>query len=97
MISDILPTGAENAITARELANLLGWSVRQVTATVEAERRIGKPICSSNSKPHGYYMAADRQELADFCKRQYGRGREVIRTYWALLDVIPKLPETAEP
>ena len=58
MISDLLPVGAENAITARELSDLLGWSVRQVTATVEAERRIGKPICSSNREPCGYYMTA---------------------------------------
>ena len=96
MLYDILPTGAENAVTARELSRLLDLPVRVITATVEQERRAGKPICSSNRKPYGYYIAADRGELIQFCRRQHRRGGEVMKTHAALLKIIPTLPEAAE-
>ena len=96
MIYDVLPTGAENAVTARELARLLDVPVRVITATVEQERRAGKPICSSNRRPCGYYIAADRGELIQFCRRQQRRGGEVMKTHAALLKIVPTLPEVAE-
>lgn len=97
MIFDVLLTGAENAITARELSQLLDLPIRQVTAAVERERREGRPICSSNSEPCGYYIAADQRELAQFCRRQYQRGGEILKTHAALLAIMPTLPKGADP
>ena len=52
MISDYLGYGKENARTASELAQLLGMTDRDVTRSIELERRSGTIICAGNE---GFY------------------------------------------
>ena len=47
ILTDYLSVGERNAITAKDLARLLGWNDRDVTITVNALRKQGELICSN--------------------------------------------------
>lgn len=79
-ISEILPTGKENAITAKDLSSILGISTREVSRKIEEERRKGTPICASCYQYKGYYLAADDDELQEYCKRLRHRETEIAKT-----------------
>lgn len=84
-IADFLGTGADEARTARSIANFLGWTCRQVTRAIERERRAGKPICArSNGEAAGFYLAADAEELQQYCRRLKRREAEIRKTRRAL-------------
>jgi len=60
-IERILPHGEENALTAREIASIMGCGdVRVVTRLIEKERRTGAPIAATPRR--GYFLAADLAE-----------------------------------
>lgn len=94
MICEFLATGKDNAIPARELASMLGISIRDVAIGVERDRRAGVPICAScdSGKP-GYFLAADEREMIDYCNRLLHRIREIRRTYWACMRAADDLRE----
>lgn len=88
-ITDTLSRGAENARTGREIAKILGCNIRMITAQIERERRAGSPICAiSNGENPGYYLAADAEELEEYCNRLEGRENELAETRQALLKVL---------
>lgn len=92
MVSDLLGVGKESARSGRELADVLGCDIRAVTAQIERERRAGKPICAKmNGVNAGYYLAADAEELQDYCGLLYHRGGELFKTRRALLEVLKEL------
>lgn len=93
MIADILAEGAENARTGRELATILCCDIRTITEQVERERRDGQPICAtSRGENAGYYLAADAEELANYCNRLKKRALELFKTRQALIRVLKQLP-----
>ena len=97
-ITDHLDTGKENAITANELCALLNISGRDLSAAVERERRKGSPICASNGKRPGYYLAANKEEMQEYCKSLYKRAGEIHKTRKACLISMINLPgEIPEP
>lgn len=57
-LKDILPTGKENAILARDLAAKLGVSELVLRDIVTADRINGIVICSSSA---GYYLPAKQK------------------------------------
>lgn len=91
-ITDHLNTGKENAITANELCTLLNISIRDLSAAVERERRKGSPICASNGKKPGYYLAANKEEMQEYCKILYKRAGEIHKTRKACLISMINLP-----
>lgn len=96
MVSEILLTGAEHAITSGELCSLLNLSPRSLSAAVEQERRQGNPICASTGANPGYYLAANRQEMERFCRSLYHRAGEIHKTRRACLKTLEHLPEGGE-
>lgn len=97
MIHEALAHGAENARTARELAQLFDCGVRDVTQAIERERRAGKPICAATGENPGYYLASTAQELEEYCRRLQGRAREITRTRRALLKVLKQITAQQAP
>lgn len=63
-LRNILPTGKNNAISARELAAKLGVSDRVLRDIVTGDRVKGIVICSSSA---GYYLPASKDEIKEFC------------------------------
>lgn len=95
MIINYLHTGAENAKTARELAEILHCTRRDIAKKIEYERRHGQPICATNDQTHpGYYIAATRQEIEDYCKGLHKRAGEIFKTRRALLKTADKMKTT---
>ena len=87
MVTEYLKTGAENAQTGRELARLLHCDPREITRSIERERRAGAPIVSSyNPDNPGYYLAETADELQHYCRRLHQRAGEIYKTRRALLD-----------
>lgn len=92
-VSDILPVGAANAISARTLAAALGLTdVRAVSKQVERERRRGTPICASVSgDSRGYFLASSPDELSAYLRALDHRLREVRRTRDACRDTLRRM------
>ena len=81
MIAEHLLKGAENAQTGRELARILNIDIRDVVRHIEKERRDGAPICAGAMGSHkGYYLAADQEELIEYCGRLHLSG--ACRQLW---------------
>jgi hypothetical protein len=92
MITEVLATGAQNARTGREICKVLNLSSRELTQAVEIERRKGSPICASVSKPYGYYLAANQQEMQAYCRSLHHRAGEIFKTRSVCLEMIDSLP-----
>lgn len=95
MITEHLKTGKNNAITGAELAERLSCGLGAVTRAIESERRTGSLICADSN---GYYLPADREELADFYKRYTNTLRRrfvTARPFKAALDVVEGQEEIA--
>ena len=86
MVYEVLGRGADQAVTAARLSDLLGMSRRDITRAIQRERLAGKRICASSSpiRP-GYYRTDDTGEIIRFCKRLECREGEIRKTRRALL------------
>ena len=91
MIFELLDVGKDNPRTGRELSSVLGLGIRDITEQIERERRDGAPICASTGANPGYYIAADAEELEQYCNRLKGRGIELFKTRQALIKVLKQI------
>jgi predicted DNA-binding transcriptional regulator YafY len=75
---DIIPVGRSCALTARQLADLLETTPREVTRSIEAARRRGVPICASvDGDNGGYYIPENAKELSTYLARREHRTRNI--------------------
>lgn len=96
MVSEFLFIGKEYARTARDLAHQLHTDTRNITQQVERERRQGIPICAtSDPERPGYYLAADDDDLQQYCDKLRKRAGEIFKTRRALLTGAAKRNGTA--
>ena len=93
MIAEILTEGKENAIVGRDICSLLKINNRELMAAVEAERRAGIPICANSGRHPGYYLAANKKEMQDYCRYLFSRGGNIMKTYRPCKETANKLPE----
>jgi hypothetical protein len=92
-ISDYLSEGRENARTGKELCEYLKINRRELRAAVERERREGHPICAAVYGLHrGYYLAANKQEMQEYCASLYRRGGNLFKTRRACMKSMELLP-----
>ena len=95
MVFEHLATGRDNAVKAKDLAEQLGCSTREITKAVQTERRQGYPICvSHDGKSGGYYLASTTQELESTCNRLRHRAGEIYATRKHLLETLDKMKKT---
>lgn len=93
MIYEILLEGAENALTGKEICQMLDLTARDLTQAIERERRAGKPICASTDpKTPGYFLAANQGEMQRYCRSLYHRAGEIHKTRNACMKTIEGLP-----
>lgn len=69
-ISELLPSGKDNAISMHALARRLGINERILRQRIHAERVAGHLICSDGS---GYYKPKGRSELQKYCHQMQRR------------------------
>ena len=91
MVSDFLLEGKQNAQTAKYLCQQMNLTLRELTKTIEAERRSGIPICASTGKTSGYYIAATKQEMEEYCEDLKHRAIEIFKTRQACKKTIENL------
>ena len=91
MVSTFLFEGKENAQRANYLCKQLNLTPRQLTLAIEAERRSGAPICATCGKNPGYYLAANKEEMQEYCKKLKNRAIEIFKTRKACQETIEKL------
>ena len=70
-LTDYLSIGEQNAITAKELARLLGLNEREITYTVNALRKKGVLICSNTQS--GFFFFFDDTDIKDFVRQMNSR------------------------
>lgn len=72
-----IQSGEENAVRCKVLEEDTGLTGREVKSHIEALRRSGIVICSSNS---GYFYPARRCELQNFIVKERRRANSIRRT-----------------
>lgn len=77
-IYDLLPEGRESAVSAKDLARIMGFqSVRTLQYAIARERAGGAPILSDRSG--GYYKSNDPDELRRFIRTLDSRAKNTAR------------------
>ena len=72
---------------------MLGCTIRELTIAIERERRAGVPICAHSGSNPGYYLAASKEEMQEYCDSLAHRAGELDKTRTACIETLPKLPE----
>lgn len=94
MIQELLETGKGNATPGKDLAAALDLDIRSVSTRIEKERREGAPICATyRGSNTGYYLAANKTELKEYCKALRHRAGEIKETEAALAATLESLPD----
>lgn len=71
---DLIPCGAENAVTAKELATLMNCHTRIITASIHFLRCTGAVICADSN---GFYKPATREETEHFVRSMRSRCKHI--------------------
>ena len=87
-IFDLLPVGADHAISRRELSALVGLPDRQLRRKIAEERRSGLLILSSSESNGGYYRPADASELRRYVRSMQSRSKEILAVIRAAEEAI---------
>ena len=75
-IADHLPTGKQNAIPSKTLAEMLGFgTVRELQHAIEKERKDGAVILSTCTPGGGYFLPADEEEIKAFIRTLSNRAK----------------------
>ena len=74
IILDRIGTGEKNAAPSGDLETVTGLPVRDVRRRIEALRRAGCVICSSE---RGYFFPASRSELLRFVMKERKRAGSI--------------------
>ena len=72
-VLDFIPEGEQNAISARELSQLLHCHHREITLAINGLRCGGEVICSNT---HGYYRPTRVQDAKSTYRHMNYRQRE---------------------
>ena len=93
-----MPVGRSNALTARQLADLLETTPREVTRSIEAQRRRGVPICASvDGDNGGYYLPADANELSSYLAERERRTRNIQMGTTAMRETLERMNGNEKP
>lgn len=87
IVYNYLNKGKENAVTLTELKNRTGYSRRVITTCMQVLRKSGIPVCSCNSKPGGYFIAKNKEEIIEYIKRLQTIATGLIDTMSYLVDI----------
>lgn len=78
-VRDLLSEGKENAISAKDLTDLLKMgSVRELQQEIARERAAGAVILSTCQDGGGYYLPATDREVREFIRTLESRGKNTL-------------------
>lgn len=73
-LTECIPQGKENAITAAELAKLFECTERDITKKINRLRKDGKIICSCGS---GFFLPDDDYDIKKFVRQMQSRITDI--------------------
>lgn len=76
LISELLPTGKENAVPLRHIKQMVDLPGREIRRQIQAEREQHVPIVSDR---RGYYLAATTWEKERFVRGMKRRAAEIVK------------------
>lgn len=83
---NVLRDGGENAQSAKELEQILGFSTRQIgSMTADLVNNHGYCIGASRSAPHGYYILQEETDLQATLLSLSNEANEILKRHKALL------------
>lgn len=87
-IVEALGTGEDNALSLEEMCTVSGLPERDTRLVIEALRRNGAIICSSNK---GYFYPADICELRSYIHREQARSNSIAANISAAVKMLAEL------
>lgn len=75
MISELLPTGKDNAVSTKHLCDQTGLNERTLRAVVAEERISGAVILSCNK---GYFLPQSRAEVEECVRTLETKGKSIL-------------------
>ena len=91
-IADYLPTGKQNAVPSKELADLLGFdTVRELQKSIERERQAGAVILSTCTDGGGYFLPANESEIREFIRTLSNRAKNTRRSMGGAQDALDEM------
>lgn len=91
-ITDYLPTGKENAIPSKALADMLGFdTVRELQKAIERERQAGAVILSTCTDGGGYFLPANESEIRAFIRTLSNRAKNTHRSMESAQDALDEM------
>lgn len=95
-IADLLPCGAENAISTKALVRLTGCSsARQLQGRISAERAQGAVILSSSTG--GYFLPAagakGRREIKEYIATLQARSQNTLRAVESAKEALDEMEQ----
>lgn len=79
VVMEALDNGKENAISAQELCNFLGFnSVRELQYEIRRERKAGAVILSTCQEGGGYFLPSNEREVRQFIKTLENRANNTF-------------------
>ena len=91
-IADYLPTGKQNAVSSKELADLLGFdTVRELQKSIERERQAGAVILSTCTDDGGYFLPANESEIREFIRTLSNRAKNTRRSMESAQDALDEM------
>lgn len=86
-LSECIPQGKENAITAAELAKLFECTERDITREINRLRKDGKIICSCGS---GFFLPDDDYDIQKFVRQMHSRITDIRKATKSAEDYLTK-------
>ncbi|WP_313185894.1 hypothetical protein [Lacrimispora sp.] len=79
VVTEALPVGKENAISAQELCTYLGFnSTRDLQHEIARERKAGAVILSTCQEGGGYFLPSNEREVRQFIKTLENRANNTF-------------------
>ena len=80
MIFELLNKGKDNAISSKNLENVLQLSTRELHAQIERERREGKPIMAKRDNGGGLYLPGSEEEKEEYLNKKKNEVITILET-----------------
>lgn len=91
-IADYLPTGKQNAIPSKSLADMLGFdTVRELQKAIERERQADAVILSTCTANGGYFLPDNESEIREFIRTLSNRAKNTRRSMESAQDALDEM------
>lgn len=89
-----IPKGKEKAVSRKTLAELTGYSDRNIRDSIAQLRDLGYPICNFQDG-RGYFLSDDMQDIKHQYEQERKRALQILKQLKIMRRMIKKAEEVA--